>query len=149
MKLVNKAVNQIRLELDLKGLKNRNLLLSNRVNLDEVEKQELSDLLEQSPCLTIAYELKEELREIYETSFTVKMGFRKLKKWLSSAKIILGKAGSTIERHTEQICNYFVSHTTSAAMEGIKTRIKLILRQSYGFKNFELMRTKLLACLFK
>jgi Transposase len=55
--------------LDLKGLKNRNLLLSNRVNLNEVEKQELSDLLKQSPCLTIAYELKEELREIYETSF--------------------------------------------------------------------------------
>jgi Transposase len=44
------------------------------VNLNEVEKQKLFDLLEQSPCLTIAYELKEELREIYETSFTVKMG---------------------------------------------------------------------------
>jgi transposase len=75
------------------------------------------------------------------------MGFRKLKKWLSSAKIILGKAGSTIERHAEQICNYFVSHTTSAVMEGINTRIKLILRQSYGFKSFELMRKKTISLL--
>lgn len=149
MKPSNQAVNQIRLALDLKGLKNRNLILSNGVNLNEVEQQELLELLQQSPCLTIAYELKEELRQIYETSSTVKMGQRNLKKWLGAAKIILGKAGETIERHLEKICNYFVNRTTSAVMEGLNTRIKLILRQSYGFKNFKLMRTKLLACLFK
>ncbi|MCY7272875.1 MAG: hypothetical protein LH702_03775 [Phormidesmis sp. CAN_BIN44] len=28
-------------------------------------------------------------------------------------------------------------------------KIKLIIRQSYGFKNFDLMKEKLLACLFK
>jgi transposase len=33
-------------------------------------------------------------------------------------------------------------------MEGLNNKIKLILRQSYGFKNFDLMREKLLACLF-
>jgi transposase len=33
--------------------------------------------------------------------------------------------------------------------EGLNNRIKLILRQSYGFKSFEMMREKLLACLFK
>jgi transposase len=64
---------------------------------------------------------------------------RKLKKWLGSAQIILGKVGDTIARHLEPICNYFVSHTTSAVMEGIHTKIKLILRQSYGFKDFSLM----------
>jgi Transposase len=138
----------LRIFFDESPLKKKDWGTPQRLSLDEFSRQKgkrdfVTVLLEQSPCLTIAYELKEELREIYETSFTVKMGFRKLKKWLSS-----GKAGSTIERHAEQICNYFVSHTTSAAMEGINTRIKLILRQSYGFKNFELMRTKLLACLF-
>jgi len=34
-------------------------------------------------------------------------------------------------------------------MEGLNNRIKLILRQSYGFATFEMMREKLLACLFK
>ncbi|MEL7034075.1 MAG: transposase [Cyanobacteria bacterium J06592_8] len=44
-----------------------------------------------------------------------------------------------------EICHYFVNLTTSGAMEGLNNKIKLILRQSYGFKSFEMMREKLLA----
>jgi transposase len=149
MKLVNKAVNNIRLERNLKGRKSRSLLLKNEEDLTEEETGELEELLKESPCLRIAYELKEELRDIYQTSTTVKMGLRKLKRWLSSAQIILGKVARTIERHLDGIANYFVQQTTSGIMEGLNNRIKLILRQSYGFKSFEMMREKLLACLFK
>ena len=78
MKLVNKALNKIRLLLELKGLKNCRLLLKNGKDLIPEEKEELRQLLNQSPCLSIAYELKEKLRHIYETSTTVKMGLRKL-----------------------------------------------------------------------
>lgn len=149
MKLVNKAVNKIRLKLSIKGSKNRGLLLKNKDHLTEEEREELEELLKESPCLRMAYELKEELREIYQASTTVKMGLRKLKKWLSSARIILGKIAETIERHLQGIANYFCQGTTSGMMEGLNNRIKLILRQSYGFKSFEMMREKLLACLFK
>ena len=133
MKLVNKAVNNIRLKRNLKGWKSRGLLLKNEDNLTEEETGELEELLKESPCLRIAYELKEELRDIYQTSTTVKMGLRKLKKWLSSAQIILGKVARTIERHLDGIANYFTQQTTSGMMEGLNNRIKLILRQSYGF----------------
>ena len=71
------------------------------------------------------------------------------KQWLVSAKIMLGSAADTIENHLPEIANYFLSRTTSGVTEGINTKIKLILRQSYGFKNFTLMRDKLLACLLK
>lgn len=147
MKLVNKAVNKIRLELGLKGLKNRFLLLKNSQDLTEVEKRELEELLEKSPSLAIAYELKEELREIYETSTTIKMGLRKLKKWLLYSQIVMGKTAETLHRHLGSIANYFLNHTTSGVMEGLNNRIKLIIRQSYGFKTFESLREKLLACL--
>ena len=80
MKLVNKSLNKIRLLLDLKGLKNRSLLLKNTCDLTEEEEVDLRKILNKSPCLTIAYELKEELRNIYETSTTIKMGLRKIKK---------------------------------------------------------------------
>ena len=148
MKLVNKALNKIRLLLELKGLKNRYLLLRNGVDLSEEEKGDLQELLNQSPCLSIAYELKEELRDIYETSISVKMGLRRLKKWLISARIILGKTADTLERHIQEICHYFINRTTSGTMEGINNKIKLIIRQSYGFKTFDSLREKLLACLF-
>jgi transposase len=148
MKLVNKSLNKIRLLLNLKGLKNRCLLLKNGENLTSEEKGELRELLNQSPCLSIAYELKEELRNIYETSTTVKMGVRKMSKWLVSARYLLGQTANTLEKHIKEICNYFLNRTTSGVMEGINNKIKLIIRQSYGFKTFDSLREKLLACLF-
>ncbi len=147
MKLVNKALNKLRLNKNLKGLKNRCLCLKNNCDLNQEEKSELQQLLSLSPCLSIAYELKEELRDIYENTTTVKMGLRKLKKWLISARIIFGKTADTLENHLQDICNYFVRRTTNGVMEGLNNKIKLILRQSYGFTNFDLMREKLLACL--
>ncbi len=148
MKLVNKALNKIRLLLDLKGLKNRYLLLKNGEDLTETEKQDLKELLNNSPCLSIAYELKEELRDIYETSTTVKMGRRRLQKWLVMARLMFGQTAETLEKHIQAICHYFLKRTTSGVMEGLNNKIKLIVRQSYGFKNFSLLREKLLACLF-
>lgn len=148
MKLVNKALNKIRLLLDLKGLKNRCLLLKNGSEVIKEEKNELDELLNQSPSLRIAYELKEELRDIYETSSTVKMGIRRLKKWLIYARCFFGRTAETLSKHLLEICHYFINKTTSGVMEGINNKIKLIIRQSYGFKTFDSLRLKLLACLF-
>lgn len=148
MKLVNKALNKIRLLLNLKGLKNRCLLLKNGSELIEEEKQELEELLNQSPSLRIAYEFKEELRDIYETSSTVKMGIRRLEKWLIYARCFFGQTAETLRKHLLEICHYFINKTTSGVMAGINNKIKLIIRQSYGFKNFDSLRLKLLACLF-
>jgi transposase len=67
---------------------------------------------------------------------------------LGYARIILGQVADTLEKHLNSICNYFIKRTTSGVMEGINNKIKLIIRQSYGFKNFDSLREKLLACLF-
>ena len=148
-KLVNKALNKIRLALNLKGLKSRCLLINNQANLTSEEKEELELVLTSSPSLRIAHELKEELIAIYNSNVTSCGGMRKINKWLISAKVMFGSAASTLYSHLEGICNYFNNRTTSGVTEGINTRIKLIIRQSYGFKNFDLMKEKLLACLFK
>jgi transposase len=148
-KLVNKALNKIRLALNLKGLKNRCLLMNNQTNLTNEEKEELELVLSFSPSLRIAHELKEELITIYNSDITSCGGIRKMRKWLISAKVLFGSAADTLDSHLSEICNYFNNRTTSGVTEGINTRIKLIVRQSYGFKNFDLMKEKLLACLFK
>ncbi len=99
MKIVNKALNKLRLSLELKGLKNRCLLLKNSRDLTYEEQPELLLLLQKSPCLSIADELKEEFRDIYETSTTVKMGRRRFKKWLIAASCIFGSITQTILKH--------------------------------------------------
>ena len=148
-KLVNKALNKIRVLLKLKGLKNRCLLMNNNKNLVSEEKEGLELILKSYPSLRIAHELKEELITIYNSDITPLGGIRKMNKWLISARIMFGSAADTIKSHLQEICNYFNNRTTSGVTEGINTRIKLIIRQSYGFKNFNLMKEKLLACLFK
>lgn len=148
-KLINKNLNKIRLQLELKGLKNKFLLMMAHSQLNDLEKSELELLLSNSPTLRIAHELKEEIVSIYNSNITVKSGTQKIKKWLVSAKIIFRDAGKTLDLHLAEIGNYFMNRTTSGVTEGLNTKIKLILRQSYGFKNFYLMRSKLLVCLFK
>ncbi len=148
MKLVNKALNKLRLLLGFRGLKNRNLLLKNRTDLTEEQKTELFQLCQKSPCLSIAYEFKEEFREIYETSTTVKIAHKRFSQWLAQARYFFSQTTQTLEKYLDEICHDFVNRTTSGVMEGLNNKIKLILRQSYGFKSFEIMREKLLACLF-
>ena len=149
MKLVNKALNKIRLLLDLKGLKNRCLLLKNGTDLTQEDKPDLPRLLNHSAGLSIAYKLQEELRDIYQTTTTIKIGLKRFQKWLTMARFLCGQTANTLEKYLQEICHYFFNHTTSGVTEGLNNKIKLILRPSYGFKNFDLMREKLLACLFK
>ena len=58
-KLLNKDLNKIRLILKIKGLTSRYLVMSNRVNLTLEEESQLELLLQSSPILRIAHELKE------------------------------------------------------------------------------------------
>jgi transposase len=43
------------------------LLLKNHQDLTESDIAQLEQILSQSPCLRLAYEMKEDLREIYES----------------------------------------------------------------------------------
>ena len=144
MMLVNKALNQMRKQLGKKAKSSRFLLLKNSSDLTEVERAQLEQILNQSACLRIAYEMKEEFREIYETSQTVQSGLNRMKKWLAQAQVFYPKAVQTIRDHLEGICNYFISRTTSGVMEGINNKAKLIMRQGYGFTDFENFRARLL-----
>jgi transposase len=146
MKLVNHELNQLRKQVGIRTRGSRYLLLKNRTDLTLEQQCELEQVLSQSPCLRIAYELKEEFRAIYQTARTVQSGQRRFQAWLSVAQQLYQTSSQTIRDHLEGICNYFISHSTSGAMEGINNRIKLIKRQGYGFTNFDNFRNRVLAC---
>lgn len=146
MKVVNKDLNKLRRAAGITDRQSKYLLLSNRVNLNPVQIDKLELTLGKSECLRIAYEMKEKFREIYETNLTVKEGQNKIKEWLNHAQVFFRESASTIENHLEGICNYFLHRTTSGVMSGINNRIKLIMRQGYGFSNFNNFRNRVLAC---
>jgi transposase len=146
MKAVNQDLNKLRRQVGITDRGSKFLLLRNGSDLDAEQALKLELVLSQSPCLRIAYELKESFRQIYETSQTVKSGQRQFEIWLKSAQLFFAESVATIRNHLEGICNYFLSRTTSGVMEGINNRIKLIKRQGYGFSNFDNFRSRLLAC---
>jgi transposase len=146
MKAVNKDLNKLRRAAGITDRGSKYLLLSNRSNLNYEQIQRLSVTLKKSECLRIAYEMKEEFRQIYETHMTVKIAQVKFKDWLNYAPIFFKEATLTILNHFEGICNYFVNRTTSGVMSGINNRIKLIMRQGYGFSNLDNFRERVLAC---
>lgn len=143
MKLVNEALNKMRNRVGIKAKGSRFLLLKNSPDLTEAETAQLQEILNQSACLRIAHEMKEEFRDIYETSKTVQSGLNRMKKWLAQAQVFYPRVVQTIREHLEGICNYFISHTTSGVMEGINNKAKLIMRQGYGFRNFDNFRSSL------
>ena len=146
MKLVNGELDKLRKKSGIKNRHSKYLLLKNLADLDEDKLAYLRQILSQSPCLQIAHELKEEFRAIYEKDQSVKSGQIQMGKWLQIARFFFPNAAQTIQKHLSGICNYFISRATSGVMEGINTRIKLIMRQGYGFSNFENFRSRLFAC---
>jgi transposase len=129
MKAVNKGLNKLRRGIGITDRGSKYLLLSNRINLEQAQIEKLERILNEPECLRIAYEMKEEFREIYETNMTVKIAQIEFKDWLNYARIFFQESGSTIVNPFEGICNYFIKRTTSGVMEGINNRIKLIMRQ--------------------
>lgn len=144
MKLINDRLNKIRRPAGVTTKGSKYLLLKNQVDLSEKELQQLEEVWQQSACLRIAYQMKEEFRSIYETSQTVASGLHRMQQWLVHAQLFYGKTAVTLPDHLPEICNYFISHTTSGVMEGINNKIKLILRQGYGLTKFETLRSRLL-----
>ena len=146
MKPVNQELNKIRKQVKMAVQGSKFLLLKNGVDLMESEREKLEVILRHSKRLKLAYELKEEFREIFENCQTVEEGREHFIKWIQKARSIYCDVITTIWNHLDGICNYFLSRTTSGVMEGINNRIKLIKRQAYGFVNFDNFRARLLVC---
>ena len=87
MKAVNQDLNRLRKKLGITDRGSKFLLLRNGIDLAPDQIVKLAAVLEKSVILRIAYELKEEFRQIYETNHTVKSSRRQLDKWLRLADL--------------------------------------------------------------
>ena len=56
------------------------------------------------------------------------------------------KCADTFRRWSKEILNTFKYGITNGTTEGFNNKIKVLKRTSYGFRNFERFRTKILHC---
>ena len=125
------------------------LLLKNPENLDPLrnEKQRLQDALKLNTPLTIAYYLKEDLRQIWRQ--TNKANARRvLEDWIRRADAsgirMLQKFARTLEEHRDGILAFYDYRISTGPLEGINNKIKTMKRQAYGFRDREFFKLKIL-----
>jgi transposase len=131
----------------LKGT--RWLLLKNPENLDagRDERRRLAAALRLNAPLAAAYYLKDDLRQIWDQPDRRTAG-RVFDDWLARARAsgvrMLGQFAATLEEHREGILNYYLYPISTGPLEGTNTKIQLLKRQAYGFRDPEFFKLKIL-----
>jgi transposase len=131
----------------LKGT--RWLLLKNPENLDDDrdERRRLENALRLNQPLATAYYLKEDLRQIWLQPNKRTAG-RVLRDWLARARVsgirMLEQFADTLDEHQSGILAYYDYPISTGPLEGTNTKIQLIKRQAYGFRDSEFFKLKIL-----
>jgi transposase len=124
----------------------RYLLLKGQEKLSLPAQQKLQQLLAINRPISIAYVLKEDLRQLWSLPSRYQAE-KYLSDWIDkalSSKIIqLARFARKLRRHSEGILNYFNFRISTAKVEGINNRIKVIKRMAYGFRDLDYFMLKI------
>jgi len=137
----NKNLDEVRSIVVGKGYHVRKILFKGSEKLNDKEKIKLEMLFEKFknfPSLYQAYFIKEKLREFYrlKNKSEAKKKFNLMLVYCeNSDSRYMIDFGKTLFRWKENILNYFDNFQTNAFTEGVHTKIKMIKRVSFGFRN--------------
>jgi len=127
----------------LEGLnKSKYSFIKNEDSLNEKQKEKLKAAQEVSPILAKMHKLKEDFRDIFESTVSWGDSIIKLLDWMHDALSYFPKSIGTMVRWFGEIVGYFDGRTTSGPVEGINNKLKLIKRLGYGFRNFNNFRLR-------
>jgi transposase len=113
------------------------ILLKKEKDLNDKQKQKLSDMKNASATIEVMHQLKEEFSLIFDSSQNLGEGTLKLAEWLIKAQSFFPKTVKTIKNWFVEIVGYFEQRTTNAVVEGINNRLKVLKRCGFGFRNFD------------
>ena len=165
VKLMNEKIDSLRREhqnmLNKKDKKvfkgKRFLLLMNPDNMTEDQQVKLKEVLELNTPLTTAYILKEELRFLWNCQ-NEEAGKIYLNSWIERANDSeikqMKQMAKTLTKYKQGVLNYYKhrinngnlqgNRLTTGPLEGINNKIKTMLRITYGLRDEEYLKLKLL-----
>jgi transposase len=126
------------------------LLLKNPENLDDErnEAERLAAALDLNTPLTIAYYMKDELRQIWQQANKA-AARRVLDDWIRRAEAseigMLKRFAATLRQHRDGILAYYDCRISTGPLEGVNTKIQAMKRQAFGFRDPEFFKLKILA----
>jgi len=126
------------------------LLLKNSENLDPArdEPRRLQDALRINQPLAAAYYLREDLRQFWQQPGR-RTAERFLNDWIARAQAsgvrMLQKFAKTLQLHRTGLLNWYDYAISTAPLEGTNTKIRVLQRQAYGFRDPEFFKLKIYA----
>ena len=124
-------------------------MLKNPDNLKEErdEAERLQAALSLNEPLSIAYYMKEELRQLWNQADWRKANTY-LTSWIdraiASGVRMLKNFAKTLETHRKGILAYFQFPISTGPLEGTNNKIKTMKRQAYGFRDHEFFKLKIM-----
>jgi len=152
MKHVNEAVDKTRKEenrklvkdgiMDLSGT--RYIWLYSSENLPERYRERYNELRKADLLTGKAYSMKENIRNLWNMP-TPDEGMKYWESWYSwvihSSVDAMKDVARMMKVHLTSIMNYFIHRITNARAEGINSKIALIEKMAYGYRNKEHLKT--------
>jgi len=108
-------------------------------DLTPEEHEVLERLFRLSPDLKTAYDLQNDLTDIFEEQISVNSAKGKIERWM----VAVFRSGldcfkdfiNTLDCWWDDILNYFVARETSGFVEGFNNKLKVLKRRCYGITN--------------
>lgn len=124
----------------------RYLLLKGQEKLSITAQEKLRQLLRINRPLFMAYLLKEDLRLMWKLPYR-HLAERFLNDWIwkaiNSGVALLARFARKLRRHAWGVLNYFDFPISTAKVEGINNRIKVIKRRAYGYRDLDYFKLKI------
>jgi transposase len=116
-------------------------------SLTAEEKKALEGLFETLPELKELYQIRLRFQEIFDTArdrTTAARWLRNLRREAERLGLDLGPFFATYDRWKTEILNYFDARQTSAAVEGINNKARVITKRTYGLKSAQSLWNRLI-----
>jgi transposase len=114
-------------------------LRKNNKDLKTAEQDLLNRLFAHSPKLKQAYRYREQLTAIFDQDLSKKKALRKINSWQRRVKNsglhCFDSFLTTLDNWRDEITNFFLERNSSAFVEGLNNKIKVIKRRCYGIFN--------------
>jgi len=135
-----KRLQKILTEEEYKALKSAtSILRKGKDYFTDDERKILDPLFELSPKLHLAYTFSHQLTTIYNSKIKKKKAVVMLKSWVENVNNSKLNAFNsfidTLNKHMNEISNYFKERNSSGFVEGFNNRIKVLTRRCYGLGN--------------
>jgi transposase len=111
------------------------------------ERQALEGLFETIPDLRALSRVRLRFKEIFDTApdrTTAARWLRQLRREARDLGLDLSPFFATYDRWKTEILNYFEARQTSAAVEGINNKARVITKRAYGIKSADSLWTRLI-----